>query len=370
MKICYIADAGSIHTRKWVGFFAEAGHGVHLISPPSLEDNNPSDVNLYPLKVLRGVRGLNHLFCMTQIKRIIHRIKPDILHAHYVADYGFWGALCGFHPFVVTAWGSDILVRPQVSKLSKWMVMYVLKQADLITCDAEHLARRIVELGVDKGKIKLIYFGVDTEKFNPNKRDLGLKQELQLGSNSPTIISLRSLSSIYDVESLIRAIPLVLSNIPDATFVIVGDGEQRNYLENLAISLGVRDSIRFTGRIRNDKLPGYIASSDIYVSTSLSDAGLAASTAEAMACELPVVITDFGNNRDWVKDGEGGFIVPTKNPAVLAEKIVFLIRNKSLRRKFGRINRRVIEEKNNYKKEMKSMEEIYFQLVTTRLIKR
>jgi glycosyltransferase involved in cell wall biosynthesis len=246
------------------------------------------------------------------------------------------------------------------------MVKFVLKQADLITCDAEHLEHRITELGAKREKIKLIYFGVDTHKFSPEKVDAGFKEKLQLEPSSLTIISLRSLSPIYDVESLIKAIPLVLGNIPNAKFIIAGDGEQKNYLENLAISLGVSNSIRFVGPIPNDELPRYLASSEIYVSTSLSDAGLAASTAEAMACELPVIITDFGNNRDWVKDGEGGFIVPTKNSAILAEKIVFLLKNEDVRRRFGKINRGVIEERNNYQKEMDKMGEIYGQLIERR----
>jgi glycosyltransferase involved in cell wall biosynthesis len=322
------------------------------------------------IKVIEGVRAVHHLLSLFQIKKLIKTVKPHILHAHYLTDYGFWGALSGFHPLVLTAWGSDILVRPGESRLSRWMVTFTLKQADLVTCDAEHLARRMVTLGAEEKKIRLIYFGVDIQKFNSNKKDASIKEKLGIGSSAPTIISLRSLSPIYDVESLIKAAPIVLKSFPDAKFIIAGDGEQRDYLENLARSLGTSESIKFIGRISNEELPPYMASSDIYVSTALSDAGLAASTAEAMACELPVVITDFGNNRNWVKDGEGGFVIPTRNPPILAEKIVFLIRNADLRRKFGRINRRVIEEKNNYEKEMKSMEEIYIQLVTNRLIER
>jgi len=370
MRICYLANAESVHTQRWVKYFADRGHDIYLISTSPVRDDHLQKVNLYVLRLIRGVRGVNHLYSTIQIKGMMDRINADILHAHQVVDFGFWGALCGFHPLIVTAWGSDILIRPHKSKLSRCMVKFTLKRADLITCDAEHLAHRIVELSADRGKIKLIYFGVDTQKFNSNKRDLEFKQKLQLGSSSPTIISLRNLSPIYDVESLIKATPLVLSNIPDAKFIIAGDGEQRDYLENLAMSLGVSDSIKFTGRIPNDELPRYIASSEIYVSTSLSDAGLAASTAEAMACELPVVITDFGNNRDWVKDGEGGFIIPTKNPAILAEQIVYLLQNQDVRKRFGKINRGVIEERNNYEKEMKLMEDIYFQLINNNPTKR
>ena len=370
IRICFLANSESIHTQKWVNYFANRGHQVHLISSSLTLKSYQKNLNLHLIKVFQGIRGFHHLLSLFQIKKLIKRVKPHILHAHYITDYGFWGALCGFHPLVVTAWGSDVLISPKESKLSKWKAQFALAKADLITCDAEHLAYRIVELGAEEKKIKLIYFGVDIQKFNSNKRDVGIKEKLELGSSAPTIISLRSLSPIYDVESLIKAIPHVLSNIPDAKFILAGDGEQRNYLENVARLLGISESIRFIGRISNDELPRYIASSDIYVSTSLSDAGLSSSTAEAMACELPVVITDFGNNRDWVKDGEGGFIIPTENPAILAEKIVFLLKNEDIRRRFGKINRGVIEERNNYEKEMKSMEDIYFQLIINHPIKR
>jgi len=101
---------------------------------------------------------------------------------------------------------------------------------------------------------------------------------------------------------------------------------------------------------------------DVYVSTSLSDAGIAASTAEAMACRLPVVVTDVADNKKWVDNGVNGFVVPIKDPKSLAEKIIYLLQNENIRKKFGKINRKIIEEKNNYYKEMKKMEDIYKRL--------
>jgi len=75
------------------------------------------------------------------------------------------------------------------------------------------------------------------------------------------------------------------------------------------------------------------------------------------------VITDFGDNGRWVKDGEGGFLIPLKSPTILAEKLIFLLRREDIRRKFGKINRMVIEERNNYHKEMEKMELIYQELM-------
>jgi glycosyltransferase involved in cell wall biosynthesis len=217
----------------------------------------------------------------------------------------------------------------------------------------------MVELGVAREKIKLIYFGVDTKKFSANQADAEVKGKYQIASDSPIVISLRSLNPIYDLESLVKAVPLVLGKVPEAKFIIVGDGEQRDYLENVATSLGVGDSVRFAGPISNSDIPRYLASSDVYVSTSLSDAGLAASTAEAMASQLPVVITDFGDNSQWVKEGQGGFLIPVKSPSLLAERIVYLLKNEDVRRKFGELNREIIEERNDYYKEMEKVEHLY-----------
>jgi glycosyltransferase involved in cell wall biosynthesis len=102
---------------------------------------------------------------------------------------------------------------------------------------------------------------------------------------------------------------------------------------------------------------------DVYVSTSLSDAGIAASTAEAMACGLPVIVTDVADNRDWVEDGDNGFVIPVKSPKLLAEKIIYLLKNENIRKKFGKSGRKIIEERNNYYKEMEKMENIYEKLM-------
>ena len=238
------------------------------------------------------------------------------------------------------------------------MVKYALKRADCVTCDAEHIKEPLIELGADPKKIKLIYFGTDTQKFRPEQRSQKLREELSV-FDSPVIISLRRADSRGGVEYLIRAIPLVVKEFPEAKFVIAGDGSLKTELEGLAQSLGVSNSIRFIGFIPNDELPQYLNMADIYVSTSLSDAGLAASTAEAMACGLPVVITDFGDNRKWVEDSVNGFIVPLRDPETLASQIIYLLRNKDDRIKFGQANRQIIEERNNYEKEMGRMGELY-----------
>lgn len=365
MKICYIASP-SVHTNRWVKYFVNKGHEVHLIT--SVEPSGSiENVRLHLLKRigprLRVVNFLiNSVPMLIQFKRLVRNIKPDIIHGYQIMDTTLLGAASGFHPFVVTPWGSDVLIIPQKSKMSRRLIQYVLKRADLIAGDAEHIRKPLAKLGADPQKIRVIYWGVEIQKFNPEQKDERLREELGI-FNSPTIISLRRFEPIYDVETLINAVPLVLKEVPEAKFLLVEKGSQEEKLKQLAKSLGISDNVKFVGWVPEDELPRYLTLADIYVSTSLSDAGLASSTAEAMACGLPVVITNFGDNRKWVQDDVNGYIIPLRSPQALASRIIHLIQNKDIREKFGQINRQIIEERNNWEQEMRKMEKLYQELV-------
>ncbi len=135
------------------------------------------------------------------------------------------------------------------------------------------------------------------------------------------------------------------------------------HLKELVESLEISSSIRFVGWIPHDELPKYLASSEVYVSTSLWDGGISIATLDAMACELVVVVTDVADNKKWIKDGENGFIVPTKDYELLAEKVINLLDNEEARKRFGEMNRKIVEEKQEYRREMKKMEKLYKKLI-------
>ena len=362
--ICYLGNAASIHIVRWVSYFAEVGWNVDLITwhPPTNNSGIHPAVNIH--RILFPPHYIARYGALLEIIKLIRKIKPDIIHAHYVMTFGIlaglYSGLFNFRPTILSAWGAFGLRHSKL--LHRWLIKYAFKKADCVHCDGENMIELLTKLGADPKKINIIYFGTDTRNFNPTQKSEKFRDDLEI-FDLPTVISLRQLDPIYDVESLITAIPLVLKEVPETKFVIAGRGSQEAELKQLAKSLGVSDSIRFVGFIANDELPKYLASADIYVSTSLSDAGIAASTAEAMACSLPVVITDFGDNKKWVEEGVNGFIVPLKDPKSLAERIIYLLKNEGVRMKFGMRNRKIIEERNNYYKEMEKMESIYIELI-------
>jgi len=359
MRLCYLGSANNIHTQRWVKYFAEKGYDIHVIS---YEFENIDNVKVYTLSEAKN-RYLSFFIRYFAVKKLINKIKPDIIHAHYVGGYGWLAALTGFHPFVASAWGTDVLVEPKISRVSRLLTRFALKKADLITCDGENSEDAMINLDINQKKIKIIFHGVDTRKFNFKQGDKEVIKNLFDEGDFPAVISDRSLKPIYDIETLIKAIPLVLKTIPDAKFIIAGEGEQKKYAMTLAKSLNVFDATRFVGQILHDELPKYLSSSDVYVSTSLSDGGMAVSTLEAMACGLPCIVTDVGDNNKWIINGESGFVIPTKNPKTLAEKIIYLIKNEMLRKKIGGRSRKIIEDKQDYGKEMLKMENLYKELI-------
>lgn len=369
IKILYLASASSIHTLKWVNYFAECGHDVYLLSHFGPGGYLSPKVKFFSIKKKTGTTMwpfntiINLPFTYLKIRQILRDFKPDLIHTHYITSYGHLGLLSGFRPMVTTAWGSDVLVAPKESKKAKVLVKMVLKNSDLITCDAEHMKKAMTELGADEKKIRIINFGIDTKKFSPENKDEEVRSKLLQGGTD-VVISLRSLEPIYNIESFIEASKIVLKEFPNTRFVIGGGGSQEETLKKIARDLGLEKNISFIGKIENDKLPNYLNAADVYVSTSLSDAGISASTAEAMSCELPVVVTDSGENKLWIDDSRNGFLVPVKSPEMLSEKILYLLRNEKERREIGKNGRKTILEKNDYYNEMKKMEDLYYDLLS------
>lgn len=358
MKICMLASASSIHSYRWVKYFAEAGHDITWISLVPNEFEPLDRVGFHDLSPVSGVYGL--LLAGLKARRIIAANRPDLVHAHYVGSYGVLALIAGFTPLVATPWGSDVIFGKD-SPFKRPFIGAVLRRAALVTCDAWHMRDQVMAFGVPAERIHIINFGIDTQRFRPRGRSLAIRHSLGLGE-APSVISLRNFDPVYDIPTLLRAIPLVLARRPETRFIIVGRGPLEAELKTMAESLGIGDATRFVGFIPNQDLPDWLSSMDVYVSTSLSDAGIAASTAEAMACGLPVVITDSGENERWIEPDENGLLVPVTNPEILAEQVLRLLDDPGLRARLGQAGRETIRARNDYSVEMARMDVLYREL--------
>jgi len=350
MKIFCIGAAISIHNKRWAEWFSGRGHEVNFLSDTPGEIEN---VRLYMVNLRNKLLFMPNVL---RIRKIARRIAPDVIVGHYVYGYGLFAALAGVHPLVVSAWGSDVLIRPKESLPKRIAVSYVLRKADLVHTVANHLARECIKLGADPEN-------TITLPYTPNPEEFNLNIEPALKEKN-TVISTRALEPTYDVETLIRAAPAVVEKIQDVKFIITGSGPQKDSLEKLAKSLHI-NNIKFVGGVKN--MPGMLASADVYVSTSLSD-GTSISLLEAMACGAFPVVTNIEANRPWIKNGESGFLVPIKNPETLAQKIVEALENEKLRKSAKSKNWEVIQ-KHPWQKNMEIFEEKMRELVEKRNLK-
>ena len=365
MRILYVAPLGSIHSKRWISYFARAGHDVHVIDASFDDALEVADVKVHHLP-LRGTRLpiakylLRFPRWLASWRRLIKVINPDVIHIHWLGLYALGAALStGSNALVVTPWGSDLLVNPRESVKWRLQVRRILAAGSSFICDAEHLRDELLHRGIPFERIHVIAFGTDVNRFEPKQRDPKLAGELGFQDEAPLVISMRALDPIYDIGTLLAAIPTVTQSVPKTRFVIVGDGPQRSELEQLADSLGVTSLVRFVGRLSDKDMVRYAASASVYVSTSLSDGGLAASTAEAMACGVPPVVTDFGDNASWVNHGVTGFLFPCSDAATLSARLIEVLSDQDLARRLGVGARHTIVERNNVDTEMQKVEEIY-----------
>lgn len=143
-RLCFIANLSDNHSQKWMRYFIYRGYDVHWIALPSnhkREVEGFQNIKIYILKNFR-IKILNVILNIGKVKKLIKEIQPTLLHIQYAGVNGALGALSGFHPFLVTAHGSDILVTPR-SPFVRPLIKFILRKADLITCDAEHLKKNM-----------------------------------------------------------------------------------------------------------------------------------------------------------------------------------------------------------------------------------
>jgi glycosyltransferase involved in cell wall biosynthesis len=351
MRICFLADGKSFHTQRWVDYFVEKGHQCHLLS---LEKGIQTKAVHLVLKSNSPVNALNFILAVPQVKKILKEIAPDILNAHFASAYGFTGALTGFKPLVISCWGSDILISPKKSFLHKLRVKYALSRADLITSDGQDLAQAVDKLGVPGQKIVVSPMGIDQNL---------LKIREQRSQKLFTILITRKLEPLYDLETFLKAASEVVKNYKEKVkFIITGDGSQKENLLRLSQKLGLNKSVEFKNFLPRDEFLNLFQRADIYVSTSLSDSTSVA-LLEAMASGLIPVVTDIPGNREWIKQGENGFLFSPKNHQALAKKILFAISNFDKLNKIREENLSLIKKTALWEDNMEKIEHRFLQLI-------
>jgi glycosyltransferase involved in cell wall biosynthesis len=350
MKLCVLGDNGSVHVQKWIkGLVAKGSIEMHIIS----FDRGPKfdGITYYPLRKVTGTK-FDYFLNTSLVKKYLKTIAPDLVHAHHSTSYGYLAAASGFHPLVITGWGSDILDSPKNFFLRK-ILMNSLSKADAITVLSFFTQKKIAEL-TDQF-VNVIPFGVDVSRFPVLIKEENV--DIRIGT-------IRTLSDKYGVEYLIRAFAVLCDKKQNVLLDIVGDGPQRTFLENLCRELGVEKKVVFHGYVnQNTEFEKYISlltSFDIFTILSTMDSdtfGVAA--VEALACAVPVVATSVGGLPEVVDSEKTGIIVAPRDVEQTAAALERLILNKELRVQMGRTGRLKVEQQYNWKNNVDQMVVLY-----------
>lgn len=359
MKICYVCKGASIHDVNCLRHLADSGkYEIHLIAhgdqPPEIEGVTPH--------VLRSKRA-RLIQAPFMVPLLIRQLKPDVVHGNYLLTGGFLSALAFRRPLLLTARGSDVLIAPESNSLYRWMVKFALRHADMVVARSASVAAAINNLGYPVDRIRVFPGGVDTSKFQGGKTPT-LKSDFGWPDDTQVVICTRNHQEVYGVESLVNAVPEVAANRPGVRFLFVGSGPLTNHLRRRANVLGVEGHCKFVGAVSHDQMPEYLAIADVYVSPAFSD-GTSVSLLEAMACELPVVVTDVEGNLDLIESGRNGIVVKKGDSESIGRAIGELLEDSSLRREFGRRNRELACQKGDFARSMERLEEIYRALLSS-----
>ena len=286
--------------------------------------------------------------------------KCNVIHIHWAIPTGLigvWVASLLKKTFIVTIHGSDLRMALERPGFLRKIFVYICKNATHINCVSEVQEKEMEQLGITGEKISIIPMGVD-EIF----LKMGMNRKIEFNKRPFTILSNRNLLPIYNVSLLIRAIPIVLKEEPEAEFLIAGDGSEKEALEREAKNLNINSSVKFLGRVPHEVMPNLLSQADIYVSTSLYD-GTSVSLLEALASGAFPVVTDIPSNREWITDGNNGFLVPSNDERTLAHRILDAIRNQAFLEKSRAENLSIIETKALWPITIENIKGIYTELI-------
>jgi L-malate glycosyltransferase len=365
MKITVFAPANNVHTQKWLDYYNKKGYDVLNISFSSHRDEQ--DRSKWPnvRTVYLDVKFANKLayfLTVPALKRILAKEQPDIFHSHYVSSYGLIGALANYHPYIVSVWGMDIYDFPKEGKINAELVKYALKKADVI-CSTSEVMKIETSQYTDKD-IEVTPFGVDMERFKP------MHEQRDSGRFIFGIV--KTMTEKYGIRYLLEGYARFKEMVDPEQYAkthlkIVGGGPLLEEYKQLAVRLGISDQTTFTGRIVHDDVPKAINEMDVFfVPSTLDSESFGVAAVEAMACEVPVVVANVGGLPEVVKDGETGYVIPTKDPQAIAEKMKFFFENPDIGKEMGKKGRTHVMEHYRWEENAERMTAIYERVLQER----
>ena len=356
MRICFICVGGFSHIAPYLNYFKVAGHDVHFTSLSPAPDYGVPTYNVGLWGKYSSTEGKwKYPISMLRARRVVRKLKPDIVNTHYVTSGGLAGLVCGFHPTITTVHGSDLNLSLK-SSIWRPLLKVVFNHADCVNACSEDLKRKVVGLGIGPEKIGVLTLGVDTEEFS-------FVQRARFG-REPTLklVTTRQLAKIYDHPTIIKALSILQSKGIVFQMTFVAGGPLLGAVKRQVESEGLADCVSFLGGVDKSEVVEILHKNDIFLSAALYD-GISVALLEAMATGLFPIVSNLRVNSDWLENGVDGLLHKIGDADDLAKCILKVRDNPELVVNAAQRNRKKVVKSGDTKTNMKLLERIYEGLI-------
>ena len=362
MKVLYFSRDYTPHDRRFLSALADSPHQIAFLQ---LERNGrvlesqplPGGVDLINWCGGKKPALLRDAPCLlSDLARVIRDVNPDVIHAGPVQSAALLTALNGFQPLVTMSWGSDILKDATRSIWMRWATRFTLRRTTVFLGDCQAVQDRAVSMGFPTERIIQFPWGVDLSHFSPGSSQI--RSQLGWTADNFVVLSMRSWEPIYGVDVLVRGFALATQTFPQLRLLLLGQGSQEAHLRKIIFESRIEDKVHFAGTVSHLNLPDYYRAADLYTSASYSD-GSSISLLEALACGLPVLLSDIPANCEWVMPGEQGWFFPAGNDQAIARGIRSAVDQRMWLSKMGRASRKIAEERADWRHNFQRLLDAY-----------
>ncbi len=341
MRIALLADAGSVHTRRWAQGLESLGHSVRTWSQRPFPEGT---VSLLPAP--RRAR-IELLSAVRQIRREVAAFHPDIVHAHYASSYGLLGALSGQTPLVISVWGADVECFPRSRGVATQALMrWILRHAQAVTSSSRYL--QDVTQRYTRKQIQVIPFGIDLNLFGP-----------QPSHEGPVRFMInKALEPVYGIDTILQALAGVQGPWQAR---ILGKGSAERELRELAGRLQLSGSVEFRGPVSARDLPQELAWADVGLYASRRES-FGVAPLEMAALGRAAIAHRLGGLPEVIDEGRTGYLVEPGDMAAWHKHLQNAVDNPEILRNLGKNGPRWVEGQYNFSDNLQQMQELYQQI--------
>jgi glycosyltransferase involved in cell wall biosynthesis len=379
MRLAFIADGRSPHTRGWLRLFTQGGHEVHLVSTfRCVPLSGLASYRFIPVAFSAGARGasagqapggaaaiglrsaVRHWLgpitlplAARKLRFELESIRPDVVHALRIPFEGMLAAAADKEwPLVVSVWGNDFTLHAGAAPGMSVLTRRTLQAAGGLHADCHRDVHLAHEWGYPEDRPSIVLpggGGIDRSIFHPG--DTGLKsiaapvREILAGipHEAPVVVNPRGFRAYIRNDTFFRAIPEILSRMPGSIFLcpsMAGEAQAERWLEEL----GIGDNVLLLPELPARAMAAVYQRSWVMVSPSIHD-GTPNSFLEAIACGCFPVVADLDSLREWIEDESNGILTSAADPEHLADSVVHALQDGTLREQASQRNQALIEKR-------------------------